>query len=116
MVINIKYMEYKTTTYYFIGIILILFVFIQLIYIFLIANNEIYLENFTKMSNLFFFGEISKLEENERSTITVLLGILFFGENPFLLLLIGFILLITTIGSILLAHKRTKKGMISLKI
>lgn len=109
MMINIKYVEYKTTTHYFVGLIILVVFSIQLVYMMEITNSGIQLTNFSWVENNMLFIIPSMLDSYEKHVCFSILGIMLYEQK--IVLIIGVLLLLVTLSSICLSNwKRWKIG------
>jgi NADH-quinone oxidoreductase subunit J len=101
MMINIKRIEKDNNTYLTIGIILISFLlFLFLILIF----SPIFEINYISLMDYFLFNLLHNLDETNKINIVRDFGIILFSIRPFLLILVGLILLIAMVGAIFLTN------------
>jgi NADH-quinone oxidoreductase subunit J len=103
MMINIKRIEKDNNTYLTIGIILIGFFSFQLLILVLYPTFEM---NYGYLFNIdyFFYEKLNNLDEMNRINVVRDLGIILFKIRPFLVILVGLILLIAMIGAIYLTN------------
>jgi NADH-quinone oxidoreductase subunit J len=103
MMINIKKIEKDNNTYLTIGIILIFFLLLQFL---ILLFSPIFEVNYSSISSIdyFLFNKLNNIDEMNRINILRDFGIILFNIRPFLLILVGLILLIAMIGAIFLTN------------
>lgn len=108
MMVNIKYVVYDKTTYLIIGLFIVLSLFLQLVHIFFYKFYLYTPEHLFYNFNNYLFIDVNTLDESNKKLLIQKLGYLTFKEYPIFLIVSGFILLISMVGSIFLTN--LKKG------
>lgn len=102
MLTNIKKIEKDTGTYLIIGIVFLLILFFQLIYISI--ENFLDFNNFWIISNDYFFYEFDSTDELSKKYLLYLIGIILFLNNQYLIFYSSILLLLAIVCSIYLTN------------
>jgi NADH-quinone oxidoreductase subunit J len=102
MLTNIKRIEKDTSTYLIVGILFLLILFFQLMFIFI--DNFLDYFNFSIVSNNYLFIDYNSTDSFANEKLLYLIGFILFLNSPYLVIYSAFLLLLSIIASIYLTN------------